>query len=145
MKHSIILALLGLSLILSACDKVEDGKMPKIDTDEMKSEIKEKVTVIKEKTEQEREEFFGSLQKEMDEVNIQMESFAQHVGKATGDAQLKLNQQLQELKQERHEVEQKISEIKSETSEKWHEMKAGVTEAVNNLRKSVHNANDVTD
>jgi len=143
MKYSMILVFLGLSLTLSACDKLEDGKMPKMSNDEIESEIKEKLTNIKEKAEQERVEFFISVQKEMDDVNAQMERFTQHAEKATGEAQLKLNQKLQALKQERDEVEQKISEIKSKASDKWQEMKVGVTEAVKHLRKSVNEAEDV--
>jgi hypothetical protein len=143
MKHSMTLVFLGLSLILSACDKAEDGKIPKMSTNEIEIEIKEKLTNVKEKTEQERAEFILGVQKEMDEVNAQMEKFTQYAEKTTGEAQLKLNQKLQALQQERYEVEQKISEIKSKTSEKWQEMKAGVTEAIKQLRKSVNEAEDV--
>lgn len=140
MKHPLILALLGLSLVFSACDKVDDGKMPKISADEMKSEVEDKVTSIKEKAAQEREEFFGSIQKEMDKVDKQMEGFTQHLEETSGEVKLELNQQLEKLKQERYEVEQKILEMRSETSENWHEMKAGVTEAINHLRKSINDA-----
>ncbi len=54
MKHSMTLVFLGLSLILSACDKAEDGKMPKMSIDEIEREIKEKLNNVKEKTEQAR-------------------------------------------------------------------------------------------
>jgi hypothetical protein len=138
MKHFFALTLLSLTLMLSACDYVDDGKKPKVTAEEVvKDEIKNKILSIKNKAEQEREEYATTIQKEMDEMSTQIEAFSEKVEKATGEGRVELTQQLYDLKQEQNEVKQKIIEMKSETIEKWHGLKAGVSDAIANLKHSI--------
>ena len=137
MKRLIMPMLVSLCVTISACDKLDDGTMPKTTGEEAKAEIKGAVDVVTEKAKQEREEFISKAQKDMDELNVRMKKLTKKLEMATGKAKERLDQQLQKLKQDRDEAEQKIKDVKNETSEKWHELKTGVTNAIDKFRQSI--------
>ena len=142
MRILILPIVLVLSLFIGACDKVEDSKRPKVNSDEITEKIIDSVTTANEKAKQERDQFVLNVQEEMDELNIKFDEFKQRVENATGNTKEDLTQKMQDLEQERNEVKLKLKRIKSETSDKWDELKLVISEAIENLKQSIAKANN---
>lgn len=123
--------------LITACEKVDESKRPKTDTQEIKNKATEVAAVMSEKARQERDEFVSNIQAEMDALNIQMEELAQRAETESGEIKEKMNHQLKSLKEKRNKVLQKMAEIESETSEKWYTLKAGVSSALEDLKQAI--------
>jgi len=125
--------LLGLMLATtSACEKKEERILPKVGATDQ--------TDATEKSSSDREAFIQQAQKEIDELGDKLANIRKKALAATGTAKDKLDQQVLALEQEQKNVAEKLANLKSEVGEKWRDLKAGVTAAIEQLKKSVQNA-----
>lgn len=124
--------LLGLMLAAAACEKKEERILPKVGSTDQTDAI--------EKSSSERVAFVQQAQKEIDEVGDKLADIRKKEVAATGTAKDKLDQQVLALEQEQKNVAEKLANLKSEVGEKWKDLKAGVTAAIEQLKKSVQNA-----
>ena len=124
--------LLGLMLAVSACEKKEERILPKVGATDQ--------TDASEKSSSDREAFIQQAQKEIDELADKLADIRKKAVAATGTAKDKLDQQVLALEQEQKNVAEKLANLKSEVGEKWKDLKAGVTVAIEQFKKSVQNA-----
>lgn len=142
MNRLLMLMLLGLSLALSACGKKEAAPPPATGAEGVKKEAAAVIGAVEEKTKQMRDEFVAKAQQEMDELNAKLAELKTKAQTLTGEAKVKIDQQIQNLEQEQKTAAQKLGELKSATGEKWNELKAGVSESVDRFKQSVKTAKE---
>jgi len=122
----------GLLLTISACDKKDEGILPKLNSVDRVD--------VKEKSALEREEFIRQAQQEIDEMHIKLSYIRARAVAATGQAKEKLDRQVLLLEQEQKVVEEKLSNMKAEIGEKWKDLKTGVTAAIEQFKQSLKNS-----
>ena len=132
----LLAALLGLVLAISACEKKEEKAPPKVSSEDVKKEAKEAVGAAVEYVNQERDEFVNKAQKDMDAINVRIEELKKKAQDATGEAKVKLEQQIESLEQRRQAAEEKLDALKSATGEAWKDLKADVEAAIHHLKQS---------
>lgn len=142
MNRLLMLMILGLSLTLSGCGKKEESSPPKTSSEGVQKEATDGGGTMTEQAKQERNEFVGRVQKEMDELNNKLAELKKQALEVTGEAKIKLDQQIQNLEQEQKTAAQKLADLKSATGDKWNEMKAGVSDAVDHLKQSYQKAKE---
>lgn len=124
--------MLGVMLAGSGCEKKEERILPKVGTaDQIDAGEQSRI---------EREEFVRQAQKEIDELSAKLDDIRTKAVDATGSAKQKLDQQIVLLEQERKDVEGQLARLKAEIGEQWKDLKAGVTAAIERLRRSVQEA-----
>jgi predicted nucleic acid-binding Zn-ribbon protein len=124
--------LLGLMVATTACEKKEERILPKVGSADQAQ--------ASEQTASERVVFIRQAQEEIDELGIKLADIRKKAVSATGKAKEKLDRQLVALEQEMKNVEEKLARLKSEVGEKWKDLKAGVTAAIGQLKKSLQDA-----
>lgn len=137
MNHLLMLVLLSLSLALSACGKKEEAALPKTSAEGVKQEAAQAIGAAEEQAKKIRDEFVSKAQQELNELNAKLAELKTKAQTLTGEAKVKIDQQIQNLEQEQKTAAQKLGELKSATSEKWNELKAGASEAVDRFKQAV--------
>ena len=141
MNRLLLLVLLGVSLMVSACEKKEEYVLPKT-AESAKQESATASMPATDQAKQMRNEFVGKMQQDMDEMNAKLGEIKTKAQTLTGEAKVKIDQQIQNLEQEQKTAGQKFDALKSATGEKWTEMKSGVSDAVDRLKQSIQKAKD---
>ncbi|HUX89925.1 MAG TPA: hypothetical protein VMV48_04480 [Gallionellaceae bacterium] len=132
MNKLLLALMLGVMLAGSGCEKKEERILPKVGTaDQIDAGEQSRI---------EREEFVRQAQKEIDELSAKLDDIRTKAVDATGSAKQKLDQQIVLLEQERKDVEGQLARLKAEIGEQWKDLKAGVTAAIERLRRSVQEA-----
>ncbi len=139
MNRLLMLVLLAVSFMLSACEKKEEYVLPKT-AESAKQESATASMPAADQAKQLRNEFVGKMQQDLDEMNTKLGELKAKAQTLTGEAKVKIDQQIQSLEQEQKAAVQKFEELKSATGEKWSEMKTGVGDAVEHLKQSVKKA-----
>lgn len=129
MTKLLLALLLGVMLAGSGCEKKEERILPKVDTANQAD--------AGEQSRSEREEFVRQAQKEIDDLSAKLDDIRKKAMDATGNAKQKLDQQVVLLEQEKKDVEGQLAKLKAEIGEQWKDLKAGVTAAIEKLRRSV--------
>lgn len=124
--------LLGLLLTTAACDKKDERILPKMDAVDQVD--------VKGKSEMERQEFIRQAQQEVDELRVKLSDIKARAIAATGQARVKLEQQILALEQEQKDVEERLASMKAEIGERWKDLKTGVTAAIEQFKQSLKNA-----
>lgn len=141
MNRLLMLVLLGLSIILSACEKKEQLPQPTIGSESAEKPAGASMT---EQAQQARKAFVDKAQQEMDALNLKLGELKRKAQTLTGEAKVKIDQQIQNLEQEQKAAAQKLDEMKSATGDKWDALKAGVADAVERFKQSFEKAKDGT-
>jgi hypothetical protein len=128
--------MIGLTFILSACEKGEEKTPPKVSSQDVKKEAQEAAGTAAQYAKQERDEFVKNAQKELDALGARVDEFKKQAQEATGDAKTKLDQQLKNLQEEQQVAEKKLADLKAASGNAWEDMKAGVEAAINHLKQS---------
>lgn len=132
MNKLLLALMLGVMLAGSGCEKKEERILPKAGTSDQVD--------AGEKSRIEREEFVRQARKEIDDLSAKLDEIRKKAVDATGSAKQKLDQQIVLLEKERKDVEGQLAELKAEVGEQWKDLKAGVTAAIEKLRRSVQEA-----
>ena len=101
MNRLLMPVLLGLSLALSACGKKEEAAPPATTAEGMKKEAAAAIGAAEDQAKKMRNEFVSKAQQEMDELNAKLAELKTKAQTLTGEAKVKLDQQIQKLEQER--------------------------------------------
>ena len=141
MNRLLMPVLLGLSLALSACEKKEEAAPPAT-SEGVKQEATAATGAAEEQAKQMRNEFVAKAQQEMDELNAKLAELKTKAQTLTGEAKVRIDQQLKSLEQEQKTAAQKLGDLRAATGEKWNELKAGVSESVDRFKKSVKTAKE---
>ncbi len=80
------------------------------------------------------------LQAKLDEWSAEISKLKAKAEGAGADAELKYNDQIDELKSRQAAASQKLDELRSSSDDAWQDLKAGVENAWSNLEKSVRSA-----
>lgn len=142
MNRSLMLLILGMTLILSACEKKEEAAPPVTSAEDVQKEAAE---ITAAKADQEmlaRNEFVAKTQQELDELNVKLVELKDKAKVLTGEAKAKIDQQVQNLEQEQKTAAQKLDELKAATGEKWNELKAGVSATIERTKKLMEETKD---
>jgi TolA-binding protein len=90
-----------------------------------------------EKLKKEREAFIRKSQDELGDLNRHIAELRRMARKKTGEARITINQEIRLLEDDRKAAEQKLARLRVEIGEKWDELKSEVTDAIEQLKKSV--------
>lgn len=142
MNRLLILVLLGLSFLFSACEKKEEFVTPQTGTEGAKPESSDAKMPVEDTAKQMRDEFASKMQQDMDELNAKLAELRTRALTLTGKAREKIDQQIHRLEQEQKTAAQKFDALKSATGEQWNAMKSGVADAVEHFKQSVKKARE---
>lgn len=132
MNKLLLALLIGMLLGSSACEKKEEGTLPKVDSAMQAGDGDQYMT--------ERDEFVRKAQKELDELGVKLAGLERIAADATGSAQERLDQKIVALQDEQKIVEEKLANLKSAAGEKWKELKAAVTEGIDKLKAAMQSS-----
>lgn len=137
MKRLILPILLGLSLTVSAAEKPGNGATAKTGSADVKEEVGEAVDAVAAKARQERDEFVAKAEKEMAELKSNLAKLKTKAEKLSGKAKARMDRQIREMEPELKAAEQKLADLKSASREKWHELKTGISGAIDRLKHAM--------
>jgi hypothetical protein len=140
MKRLFSLIVLGLSVGLSACNKLDEVPLPKVGSGEAKQEPKAVVGAVESAAKKERDEFVAAVEKDLGELKAKIASLRSEGVKTSGKARAAMEQQITALEQEAKSAEQKLADTKSATVERWKDLQAGTKATLDHLRQSVQKA-----
>jgi hypothetical protein len=140
MKRLFGLTVLGLSLGLSGCNKLEQVPLPKVGSGEAKQEPQAVVGGGESVAKKDRDEFVAAMEKDLGELRAKIADLKMEVKKASGKARTTLEQQITALEEEAKSAEQKLADIKSATLEKWRALQQGMKSTFDHLKQSVQKA-----
>ena len=114
MKYSILILLLGISFGAAHAAEVK--------------ETKEKIQ--------------KDLQQGYESLKTQIRDLQQKAKTTSGSAKKDMDGQIDNLKKDQAELHNKIEKMKTSSGRAWDDLKAGANSAFENLKKSVHQAQD---
>ena len=97
MNRLLMFIILGLALAVTGCQKKEEPSPPKTSSEEIQKPATDGSVAMTDQAKQERNEFVSKLQKEMDELNTKLTEFRSTAQTATGEAKVKIDQQIQSV------------------------------------------------
>jgi hypothetical protein len=89
---------------------------------------------------QTRDEFLASMDKNMSELDAKIDKLASQAANATGDAKVREDQALADLRSQRDAVRKDYDQLKASSGDVWEKTKAGFQSAWDSLEKSYDNA-----
>lgn len=87
-----------------------------------------------------RDKFIANAEKDMAKARDKITEYEKKASSATGDARVKMDQQMVNLRQDLKAAEDKLGEMKAATVAKWKEFETGVGNAMARLRTSINKA-----
>jgi TolA-binding protein len=139
MRRVLTITLVSLAVAVSSCGKKEDGAMPKVNgiESEKKNEIDKNASDNLKNPDEEHEKFNTEMQKQINEIDQQIQVLKLRLETATGKVKDKLEHGLHEIEEERQEVQQKFDALKAETAEKWQALKEKTQGAIAHLKEKI--------
>jgi protoporphyrinogen oxidase len=121
-------AFVGLVLILSTTAMVKSAGA--------KEETKETASSAVESAKQQKDEFVSKAHKEMDDLSARIQELKKKAEAESGEAKIKLERQVEELRKEQRIVVKKVARLKSASGEAWRDFKADVENSIEHLKES---------
>ncbi len=87
-----------------------------------------------------RDEFLASMDKKMTELDAKIDKLASQAANAAGDAKVREDQALADLRSQRDAVRKEYDHLKASSGDAWEKTKAGFQSAWDSLVKSYDNA-----
>lgn len=81
-----------------------------------------------------------SLEKQLGELNLDIEQLKTRIEKAKADARVRLIKELPRLEEKKAELEIKLMDLKSRSEKAWEDLSTGTVSAIDELRKSLKKA-----
>ncbi len=97
-------------------------------------------TAVKDGAAQTRDQFLASMDKQMAELDAKIDKLASKSATATGDAKVRDDMALTELRTQREAVRKEYDQLKAASGDAWDKTKAGFQSAWDGLVKSYDNA-----
>jgi Tfp pilus assembly protein PilO len=93
-------------------------------------------------TNKERNSFETRLETEIDKMDARIEELKAKFKKASADAKIKYQQQLNEIEENRDQLKMQLQKLKNSSGEAWQEISNGLEKAANDLKDTVSNVYD---
>jgi phosphoenolpyruvate-protein kinase (PTS system EI component) len=90
--------------------------------------------------EQEKQNYIQQMQNALDEVSKNIDQLKTKAQTATGDARAKIDSTIAMLKAQQAVAVKKLQDLRSTVGPAWNDMKAGMSKAVDDLRKAYDDA-----
>ena len=116
--------------LITACDRDETPPPTPQDA----------ANAAKDSAAQTRDEFLASMDKKMTELDAKIDKLANKAADATGDAKIREDQALADLRSQREAVRKEYIDLKASSHEAWDKTKAGFQSAWDGLVKAYDNA-----
>jgi uncharacterized coiled-coil DUF342 family protein len=130
MKSKLCLVIVVLaSGMISACNRNEPPPTPQ-----------DAANAAQDSAAQTRDEFLASMDKKMTELDAKIDKLASKSADATGDAKVRADQALADLRSQRDAVRKEYDELKASTADTWQKTKAAFQSAWGSLVQSYDNA-----
>ena len=109
-------------------------------TDRIVRDTKEALETTKEYSLRQKEVFENRVRVELQELQINIAELRKQTDVASSEARKELQKAIQDLERKKHEARKKLEEVNESTSSAWISLKAGMTAAVEDLKKSYQEA-----
>ena len=116
------------------------GMMTACDRNEPPTTQQDAANAAKDSAAQTRDEFLASMDKKMTELDAKIDKLANKAANETGDAKVRADQALADLRSQRAAVRKEYDELKSSTQDAWDKTKAGFQSAWDGLVKAYDDA-----
>jgi chromosome segregation ATPase len=131
MMRGLSVLLFGVSLVLVGCG--EDKQAPPAQTSPP-------AVGASEQAPQEKEGYASAVQKQLDEMKLEIEALKADTKTASAEAKAKLNEQIAALEQKWQAAEKQFQDLKAASGETWRDMRAGMESALADLRQTLTSA-----
>ena len=139
-KHLLIIFLsLGLSIILSACNK-EKNPPPKVTTENVVSDTKQALDTTVDYLQQKHDEYVREAKKQLADLQTKIEELKSQADGASKDVRAKMEKQILVLQEKRKATEKKLAQLNSASEKAWEQIKSGFDKAMEDLKLSYQNA-----
>ncbi|MEJ2659604.1 MAG: hypothetical protein P8Z73_02605 [Desulfobacteraceae bacterium] len=134
----IVLAL----LTVPGCSKKKEPRSETltVSQEDVKKEAKEAYDATKTYTQEQMQAFREGTETKLAEYEKVIDQLQAKAEKLEGDAKVKAEQQLTELRQKRDAVFEKLKDLSSSSASAWEQVKSGVDAAMEDLSKVYHKA-----
>jgi Asp-tRNA(Asn)/Glu-tRNA(Gln) amidotransferase A subunit family amidase len=119
----------------------EAGEEPqRSSTDRIVRDTKEALETTKEYSLRQKEAFEKRVRAELQELQVKIAELRKETDVASAEARKEMQKAIQDLERKKHEARKKLEEVNESTSSAWTSLKAGMTAAVEDLKKSYQEA-----
>ena len=105
--------------------------------DNNKKESTSTIDSATEKLKKEHDEFIRKAQDQLGDLNRRIVELRRTARKKSGEAKIRINQEIRLLETEQKEAEKKLAKLQVEIGKKWETLKSDVSDAIERLEKSV--------
>lgn len=134
MKTNLHLAILAAAGLLTACNRDNTVPPPAPTTPQAAADA------ARDSAAQTRDQFLASMDRKMAELDAKIDKLEAKSATAEGDARIRADQALADLRAQREAVRKEYSELKASSSDTWDKTKAGFQSAWDSLVKTYDNA-----
>jgi hypothetical protein len=99
-------------------------------------EARETIEATRDYTAQQKEAFQRKAHEELVAIQRQLIGLRQKVTEASESTRVELQKSLDELEKKKDGVKKKVDELKGATDAKWHDVREGMNDALNDLKRS---------
>ena len=144
MKRITLLIFLAVLLSSAACSNqnqlVQEPTETSTSAEDVRREAKEAFETAATYTQKQKQKYREEIQTQLDEFDKQLDELRPLAESARESAKIKLNKQIEMLKQKREVAEQRLERLTSSKDEGWAKVKAGLDKAMADLQKSYEGA-----
>ena len=108
----------------------------KASAEKVVKETQEAIEATKEYTAQQKEIFQRKAQEELAAIQRQIIGLREKIAKASESTRADFKKSLNELEKKKDVVKERLDELKGATGAKWHEVREGMSNALNELKYS---------
>ncbi|HEU4381908.1 MAG TPA: hypothetical protein VFR85_00285 [Anaeromyxobacteraceae bacterium] len=123
-----------LSVLVCGCEKQES---PKVTAGEVKEKVKDAAGAAAGYARQERDEYVARAQKAVDEGKAEIDKLRAETRQAGAGARNEAQRQLEAVEAKWKVAERKLHALKSAGGEAWKDLRSGVDEAVDDLKRAL--------
>jgi chromosome segregation ATPase len=88
----------------------------------------------------ERDAYVQKLKGQLDEWNAEIDKLEARAAQATGEAKLKLEEQMTSLRRQRGEAKARLAQLQGATDDAWEQLKTGLDDAWASLKDGIDRA-----
>ena len=139
-KIFILICAIGICQANMAWTEAAEERSKTTSTDSIVRDSKEALETTKEYTLRQKEAFEKRVRAELQELQVKIAELRKQTDVASSEARKEMQKAIQELEKKKDEARKKLDEVNESTSSAWTSLKAGLTVAVEDLKKSYHDA-----
>lgn len=139
MKTSLLITLLALAALTTACDRktTTAGSIEKI-----KADTKQAEKDLKDYDYAQKAEFVAGMQAHLDEINRELDALAAKVAKSNAAAQAEATPKIEALRSQTAKLASQLDLARNADESAWNDIKAGFRSGYNELKSGFNQARD---